>query len=70
MLQGLGRQLRSCGVDVLILTNDQHHYDAIKVSSKHYYVKLLVNSFVVKFCQQEDRVILTSGAPFNMVSSD
>lgn len=34
MLQGLGRQLRSCGMDVLILTNDKHHYDAIKVSNQ------------------------------------
>ena len=33
MLHGLGRQLRSCGVDVAILTSDQHHYDAVKVSS-------------------------------------
>ena len=32
MLQGLGRQLRCCGVDVRILTNDRYHHDAIKVS--------------------------------------
>lgn len=52
MLQGLGRQLRSCGIDVLILANDNRHSDAIK------------------FCQQDDRVILTSGAPFNAVSDN
>ena len=34
MLQGLGRQLRSCGVDVLVLANDKHHYDAITVSDQ------------------------------------
>ncbi|XP_033119504.1 exonuclease mut-7 homolog [Anneissia japonica] len=32
MLQGLGKQLRSCGVDVKILENDQDHYQAVKIA--------------------------------------
>ena len=42
MLQGLGKQLRSCGADVRILDTDKHHYDAIKVSKQ-----LVCNSLVM-----------------------
>ncbi|XP_071947035.1 exonuclease mut-7 homolog isoform X2 [Antedon mediterranea] len=32
MLQGLGRQLRSCGVDVKVLENDQDHSQAVEIA--------------------------------------
>ena len=32
MLQGLGRQLRNCGVDTLILEDGQDHSAALQVS--------------------------------------
>lgn len=34
MLQGLGRQLRNCGVDTLILENIDDHSTAIQVSTE------------------------------------
>ncbi|XP_057317369.1 exonuclease mut-7 homolog isoform X2 [Hydractinia symbiolongicarpus] len=34
MMQGLGRQLRTCGVDTIILSNDQDHSTAIQISHK------------------------------------
>ena len=33
MLQGLGRYLRACGIDVKILSNDDDHDVAAKVST-------------------------------------
>ena len=37
MLQGLGRQLRTCGADVIILDNGQDHDDAGEVRPSHTY---------------------------------
>ncbi|XP_063964104.1 exonuclease mut-7 homolog [Lytechinus pictus] len=34
MLQGLGRHLRSCGVDVKILDNDDEHEEAVQIALK------------------------------------
>eukprot|EP00057_Strongylocentrotus_purpuratus_P007770 XP_011662244.1 PREDICTED: exonuclease mut-7 homolog [Strongylocentrotus purpuratus] len=34
MLQGLGRHLRSCGVDVKVLDNDDEHDEALQISLK------------------------------------
>ena len=51
MLQGLGRQLRCCGIDTAILTNLESHDVAAKMA------------------QKDKRIILTSGAPFQSLSS-
>ncbi|KAK3600347.1 hypothetical protein CHS0354_015943 [Potamilus streckersoni] len=51
MLNGLGRQLRSCGVDVNILDPFAEHEKAIQV------------------CLTERRIILTSGAPYEMIAA-
>ncbi|KAH3795422.1 hypothetical protein DPMN_148972 [Dreissena polymorpha] len=52
MLQGLGRQLRSCGVDVHIMDPYVEHSQAIEVSHR------------------ENRVILSSGLPYHMISAN
>ena len=51
MLQGLGRQLRCCGVDTRILTNLDVHDKCGDIARK------------------EKRIILTSGTPFQYLSS-
>nr|XP_023028743.1 exonuclease mut-7 homolog [Leptinotarsa decemlineata] len=35
MLQGLGKKLRSCGIDTAILENNQHHTDCAKYAMDH-----------------------------------
>nr|XP_039249758.1 LOW QUALITY PROTEIN: exonuclease mut-7 homolog [Styela clava] len=51
MLQGLGRQLRCCGVDVRILSNFEDHDAAAEIATR------------------ENRIILTSGTPYQYLSS-
>uniref|UniRef100_A0A2R5L7H9 Putative exonuclease mut-7 n=1 Tax=Ornithodoros turicata TaxID=34597 RepID=A0A2R5L7H9_9ACAR len=46
MAQGLGRQLRLCGINTIILEDRDYHDEAVKYALK------------------ENRVILTSGAPY------
>lgn len=39
MLQGLGRSLRSCGVDTLILENNQDHMECVRLAQdQHRYI--------------------------------
>ncbi|XP_053380810.1 exonuclease mut-7 homolog isoform X2 [Mercenaria mercenaria] len=49
MLQGLGKQLRSCGVDVFITEPYADHDRAVQISRK------------------ENRIVLTSGMPYDMI---
>ncbi|KAK3087840.1 hypothetical protein FSP39_011359 [Pinctada imbricata] len=44
MLQGLGRHLRSCGVDVHILDNHQDHYATIEICHKEHRIVLTKGS--------------------------
>lgn len=39
MLQGLGRSLRSCGIDALILDNNQDHMECVPLAQdEHRYI--------------------------------
>ncbi|XP_060579875.1 exonuclease mut-7 homolog [Ruditapes philippinarum] len=49
MLSGLGKQLRSCGVDVYIVEPYADHDRAVQISRK------------------ENRIVLTSGLPYDMI---
>lgn len=51
MLQGLGKRLRLCGVDVKILENNQDHDDAVKIAIKEKRIILTTGSPYAKLRQ-------------------
>ncbi len=72
MLAGLGKELRRCGVDTVILDNDKDHVEVAKVI-RNFFLNIRMKSknlFInqLKIARQEDRYALSVGLPFFSVN--
>lgn len=72
MLGGLGKELRRCGVDTVILENDREHTDVARVCPvkllNKYLAYLIRTLFVcLKIARHENRYAFSSGLPFYAV---
>ncbi len=49
MLQGMGRYLRCCGIDVYILDNNEDHTMAAQVQRSHYACQCIIQYSVLRY---------------------